>query len=199
MVRYGIHMEGTIKNLGPNPNPREVTLEWNCPEALEFCSNWDKLALANRLLYRKWTPSDRNHEMWQAVVPSAAKRIEVWYKLHIFLLSGGHFAVEKTMWRTKQRFPWPGWRSSVEKHIAKETRCAARTTAGNGRKANLQTTEAKAPFRIVAADILGPVTLAETSQAKYILMISDLFTKYVVAVPLIETTSKTVATALVEE
>ena len=63
----------------------------------------------------------------------------------------------------------------------------------------MQTIEAKAPFHIVAADILGPVTLAKKSQARYILVISDLYTKYAVAVPLKVMTAKTVATTLVEE
>ena len=58
----------------------------------------------------------------------------------------------------------------------------------------MQTIEAKAPFSIVAADILGPVILAKKSQARYILVISDLYTKYAVAVPL-----KDMATSLVEE
>ena len=78
-------------------------------------------------------------------------------------------------------------------------RCAASSTAGKGRKANLQTIEAKAPFCIVAADTLGPVTLAKKSQARYILVISDLYTKYAVDVPLKDMTAKTVATTLVEE
>ena len=63
----------------------------------------------------------------------------------------------------------------------------------------MQTFEAKAPFRIVAADILRPVTLAKKSQARYILVISDLYTKYAVADPLKDMTAKTVATTLVEE
>ena len=198
MVRHGIPIDGTIEDLGRNPFPREVAQEWKCPDALELWSNWDKLALANRVLYRKWTPSNRNQETWQAVVPSAM-RAEVLYQLHDSPLSGGHFAVEKTMSRIKQRFWWLGWRSSIEKHIAKCTRCAARTTAGKGRRANLQTIEAKAPFRIVAEDILAPVTSAKRSQTNYILVISDLYTKYVVAVPLKDSTSETVATVIVEE
>ena len=198
MVKRGIRIDGTLEDLGPNPIPREVALEWSCPEALELWSNWDQLALANRVLYRKWKPSNREREIWQAVVPSTM-RAEVLYQLHDSPLSGGHFAAEKTLSRIKQRFWWPGLRSSVEKYIAKCTRCAARSTAGKGRKAHLQTIEAKAPFRIVAADILGPVTLAKKSQARYILVISDLYTKYAVAVPLKDMTAKTVATTLVEE
>ena len=122
-------------------------------------------------------------------------RAEVLYQLHDSPLSGRHFAAEKTLSTIKQRFWWPGLRSSVEKYNAKCTRCAAR----KGQKATLKTIEAKAPFRIVAADILGPVTLAKMSQARYILVISDLYTKYAVAVPLKDMTAKTVATTLDED
>ena len=61
MVRRGIRIDGTLEELGPNPIPREVALEWSCPEAVELWSNWDKLALANRVLYRKLKPSNREH------------------------------------------------------------------------------------------------------------------------------------------
>ena len=198
MVRNGIRIDGSVENLGPNPIPREVALTWSCPEALELWSNWEHLALANRVLYKRWDPGNRGREIWQAVVP-ASMRDEILYQLHDSPLSGGHFAVEKTMSRIKQRFWWSGLRPSVEKYIAKCTRCAAWSTAGKTRKASLQTIDAKAPFSIVAAGILGPVTLAKKSQARYILVISDLYTKYAVAVPLKDMTSKIVATSLVEE
>ncbi|XP_075258359.1 uncharacterized protein LOC142350397 [Convolutriloba macropyga] len=50
----------------------------------------------------------------------------------------------------------------------------------------------------VAADILGPVSRAKTSGAKYILVLTDYFTKYVVCVPLERTTAEDVARASVE-
>ena len=45
---------------------------------------------------------------------------------------------------------------------------------------------------MIAADILGTGTLAKRSEAKYILVISDLYTKNVVALPLKDNTSKMV-------
>ena len=132
MVRNGIRIDGSVENLGPNTIFREIALTWSCPEAPELWSNWEHLAFANRVLYRKWDPGNRGREMWQAVVP-ANMRIEILYQLHDSPLSGGHFAAEKTMSRIKQRFWWPGLRPSVEKYIAKCTRCAARSTAGKRR------------------------------------------------------------------
>ena len=198
MRKHGVPVTGSWKDSGPNPIPRDEALGWNCPEALELWSNWEELSLENGILYRKWRPNNRSQQIWQTIVP-AKMRPEVLYQLHDSPLSGGHFATEKTLSRIKQRFWWPGLRASVGQYVARCPRCAARSTAGRDRRASLHQMEAKAPFRIIAADILGPVTLARRSQARYILVISDLFTKYVVAVPLKDMTAKTVATAIVEE
>ena len=51
----------------------------------------------------------------------------------------------------------------------------------------------------MAADILGPVTLAKKSRARYILVMSDLFTKYAVTETLKDMTAVTVAKAIIDE
>ena len=51
----------------------------------------------------------------------------------------------------------------------------------------------------MAADILGPVTLAKKSRARYILVMSDLFKKYAVTVALQDMTAATVANAIMDE
>ena len=193
-----LSLSDSMANLGLNPISKETALSWNCPEALELWSNWESLALENNVLYRRWRPNNRTHEVWQAVVPKEMRK-EILYQLHDSPLSGGHFAVEKTLARIKQRFWWPALRSSVEMHVASCLRCAARSTAGKPRRAELHPFEVQAPFKVMAADILGPVTLAKRSLSKYILVMSDLYTKYVVAVPLKDMTATTVATAIVEE
>ena len=114
-------------------------------------------------------------------------------------MSGGHFDVEKTLARIKQRFWWPSRKTSVEKHIANCDRCAASSTAGIKRKAELPNFSVHGAFRTMAADILGPVMLARQSKARYILVMSDLFTKYAVTVALHDMTAATVANAIKDE
>ena len=53
--------------------------------------------------------------------------------------------------------------------------------------------------RSLAADILGPVTLARRSRTRNIFVISDLFTKYAVTVALKDMTAATVANAIIDE
>ena len=51
----------------------------------------------------------------------------------------------------------------------------------------------------MAADFLGPVTLARKSRARYIVVMSDLFSKYAVTVALQDMTAATVANAILDE
>ena len=114
-------------------------------------------------------------------------------------MNGGHFGVEKILARIKQRFWWPSLKTSVEKHIANCDRCAARSTAGIKRKAELQIFSVHGAFRTMAADVLGPALLATKSRARYILVMSDLFTKYAVTVASQDMTAATVANAIIDE
>ena len=64
--------------------------------------------------------------------------------------------------------------------------------------APLQTINVGIRFSKVAADILAPVARAKASGAKYILVLTDFFTKYVVCVPPERTTAEDVNRAIVE-
>ena len=76
--------------------------------------------------------------------------------------------------------------------------CAARTTADRQRTAELSPFKVVIRFHTVAADILGPVTLAARSRAKYIFVMTDLFTKYAISVPLAVTEAKDVEKEIVQ-
>ena len=191
-----VKLNGTIEFWGENPISKDDT--WGNPEVVELWTKWEESAMSNGVLFKRWKPINRVTEVWQAVVPKSMRQ-EVCYQLHDAPTSGGHFAVEKTLARIRHRFWWPFMRSNVKRHIATCDRCAARSTAGKNRRAELQSTQVFNSYKVIAADILGPVTLASKFKAKYISVISDLYTKYVVTVPLKDMTTATVANAIVEE
>ena len=124
-----LKLNGTIGSLGGNPIPKDDGMTWGNPEAVELWTKWEELAMSNGVLFKRLKPSNRVTEVWQAVVPKYMRQ-QVLYQLHDAPTSGGHFAVEKTLSRIRQRFWWPFMRSNVERHIANCDRCAARSTAG---------------------------------------------------------------------
>ena len=198
LERYGVNLEDSHCTFGKNPIFKEEAKSWGNLEALELWSNWEDLATSNVVLYRKRKPSNRLNECWQAIIPKEMVN-EFLYQLQDSPMSGGHFGVERTLARIKQRFWRPSLKTSVEKHIANCDRCWARSTAGIKRKAEMQTFSVQGAFKTMAADILGPVTIARKSRARYILVMSDLSTKYAVTVALQDMTAATVANAIIDE
>ena len=69
LERYGVKLEDSHCTFGKNPISMEEALSWGNPEALEYWSVWEDLATSNGVLYRKWKPSNRVGERWQAIVP----------------------------------------------------------------------------------------------------------------------------------
>ena len=155
------------------------------------------MELTNGVLYRKWHVEGSNTTQKQLVVPQGLRET-VLEQLHDSKLSGCHFAFQKTLDRARQKFCWPNMRKDIERKCENCTLCQARSTAGKNRIAPLQTINVGIRFSKVVADILGPVTRAKASGAKYILVLTDYFTKYVVCVPLERTTAEDVARAIVE-
>ena len=110
----------------------------------------------------------------------------------------GHMGIHKTMENIKQRYYWPGYVSDVEKWIRECPQCQQRDHQQPNQHTPLGTIEAKYPFEKVFWDIMGP--LPTTSQGnKYILVVTDLFSKWTEAFPLKSTDSQTLATVLVNE
>ena len=192
-----LKLNGTIESLGKNRISKDDAVAWGNAEAIEPWTKWEELAMSNGVLFKRWKPSNRVTELWQAVAPKSMRQ-EVLYQLQDAPTSGGHFAAEKTLARIKQRFWELFMRSNLEQHIAKCDRCAAHSTACKNRRAEQQSTQVFVSLKVIAADILGPVTLASKSKAKYIFVISDLYTKYVVTAPIEDMRAATVANAIVE-
>ena len=65
----------------------------------------------------------------QLVVPQGLRET-VLEQLHDSILSGGHFAIQKTLDRARQSFWWPIMRKDIEGKCENCILCQARTTAG---------------------------------------------------------------------
>ena len=188
--------ESSCSPLGPNLIPKKRAVQHG-PEVVAYWSRWSELVLKNRVLFRKWFQPEKNEPHLQLIVPVSCRK-EILDQLHTSPVSGGHFKVEKTLMRIRQRFWWPFMRRGIENKLSWCLPCAVRTTAGRQRTAELSPFKVGIRFHTVAADILGPVTLAARSRAKYILVMTDLFTKYAISVSLVVTEAKDVAKETVE-
>ena len=105
----------------------------------------------------------------------------------------GHFGAKKTL---EYSFYWSGYEQDVESWM-KLMKACEQFQKCNPPQPNLPellgTLQAMAPFKILSWDIMGPLPTS-TQDNKYVLVIMDIYTKWVEAFLLKDTTTITLAT-----
>ncbi|KAL0150798.1 hypothetical protein M9458_053880, partial [Cirrhinus mrigala] len=147
----------------------------------------DQFVLTNDVLYRKRIIG--GEPLFQLVLPKAFRQVAL-TELHD---SVGHLGIERTVDLVRQRFYWPRMALDVEEKIKTCERCVRRK-AKTERNAPLVNIVTSHPLELVCMEYLS--LEPDGRGTKNILVITDHFTKYAVAVPTPDQKAKTVAKAL---
>ncbi|XP_076740530.1 uncharacterized protein LOC143418699 [Maylandia zebra] len=163
------------------------------PPALVLLRQWDRLIEREGVLYRQVHRPDGAEVVLQLLLPSALIE-QVLTHVH---QDHGHQGVERTLALLRSRCYWPGmfaevarWCQRCERcQIAKDTQPAAQSFMGH--------LLASRPNEILAIDY----TLLEPSRngLENVLVMTDVFSKYTLAVPTRDQCAATVAQVLVTE
>ena len=152
---------------------------------------WHQLAFSDEgVLMRNFR--HRNISLQVPVMPAG-------YRKALLVESHGtaHMGVEKTYDLLRCNAYWPGLQVDVQKFVTSCDRCQLHKPVGKRNKAPMQRIFTSRPMEVWAMDIVG--SLACTAFAfRYILVATDLFSKWVETVPLINQTAESVAKAFVQ-
>ena len=159
-------------------------------------SNWSRLVIENDILYRRWESEDGNRMKLQLVVPQSLVP-EILKLLYENLISG-HLGVTKTVERVRKIFFWSGLRQDVESWCRNCEVCCRQNNLRVKPRAPLVTSKVDYPGERVATDIVGPF-LKSANGSKYILVVSDYFTRWTEAFPIPNQEALTVARVFVNE
>ena len=170
-----------------------VALSSNSPLPCRVAPGLKQCFLQNGVLCRKFQGLS-NTGYTQLVLPSSLRHSALQH-LHNEL---GHLGLHKTMEAVKQRYYWPGYEGDIQKWIAECASCQQRNAPQPTAQAPLGTISSKHPFDKISWDIMGPLPLT-TQGNKYVLVVTDLFSKWTEAFPLKTTDSETLATVLINE
>ena len=129
----------------------------------------------------------------QIVVPEKLRPL-VFDQLHC---KAGHLGVHKTFEKVKDRYFWPGYGKDILHLFEKCEPCQRRNQPAPTPQAPLGTITSTYPFQKISWDIMRPLPVTEKG-SKYILVITDLFSKWVEAFPLSSTNSVTLAEILTD-
>ncbi|KAJ8014924.1 hypothetical protein DPEC_G00020820 [Dallia pectoralis] len=174
---------------------RQVELEEKPPPSLRkelpelglLLREWNKLTVLGGVLYRKRKEDAQTH--YQLVLPEALRSL-VLKSLHDDM---GHMGAERTLDLIRKRFYWPKMSAEVETKVKTCNRCIRRKTMPE-KAAPLVNIIATRPLELVCMDFLS--VEPDSSNTKDILVITDHFTKYAVAVPTPNQKARTVAKSL---
>eukprot|EP00731_Ephydatia_muelleri_P033855 Em0040g5a len=153
-----------------------------------------KTFLQDGLLCRKFRASCSDSVCTQLVVPKGHVKI-ILENLHN---ESGHLGVQRTTEKVKERFYWPGYEMDIQNWVQECQQCQKRNPPQPHPLAPLGSIKCTYPFDVISWDIMGPLPLS-TKGHKYILVITDLFSKWVEAFPLAVTDSETLASVLMDE
>ena len=154
------------------------------------------LEIKDGLLVRRMENLQEDTMSYQAVNPRNSRRAVL--KCCHDMKTAGHLGGKKTLSRVRQKFYWPGLQSDVRSYIAGCEACTRRKEPCPTKRAPMQIVRSGYPMERIAIDILGE--LPQTNKGnKYILVVSDYFTKWTEALPMPNMEACTVAKILVEE
>ena len=119
---------------------------------------------------------------WKLVVPKDDRR-KLIHENHDDVTSG-HVGVYKTYWKLRSKFYWPKMRSDVSKYIRACQTCQ-QIKPEQKAPAGLMGTRPKIsyPWQMISLDFMGPF-VRSSGGYKYLLVVTDYFSKYVLVHPL---------------
>ncbi|KAL5020808.1 hypothetical protein ScPMuIL_002107, partial [Solemya velum] len=154
---------------------------------------WEQLELSDDVLYRKWFNPATNETRKLLIVPPEMRN-EILTLAHDST-TGGHFGIKKTRDKIRQIFYWLGMRKDVTDWIKTCTICQTRKSPVPKFRAPLVNIQSSEPMEIVAIDITGPFPVTSRDN-KYILVVGDLYSKWIESYPIPDQEAKTVAQVL---
>ena len=165
------------------------------PSVRAYFLNWQQFKLIKGVLYYEWV-DDSGERSLRLLVPRKFRR-RVIQSCHEPSYSG-HQGEKRTLDRVRKNFYWYGLTVDVLHYVAACAVCGAEKRSCKRQKAPLQSYLCGAPLDRLHIDFLGPFPTSSIGN-KYILIITDQFTKWVEAYALPDQSAETTAKCLVEE
>ena len=179
---------------GIRPSSKEMVSM--SPASRHYWILWESLVIEKGLLFKKFIKRDGTGEYRQFVVPKVMKQ-EILFQMHNSILSG-HLGCKKTKEKTLQRFYWYALKEDIYLHIKKCDVCAVNKKTLKTPRAPMGSLAAGAPGDCIATDYLGPFPVTDMGN-RYILLLTDHFSKYVEVLAVPDMTAEVCATKIVNE
>jgi len=157
---------------------------------------WDSIEIIEGLIFKRFMTKNGIEEHTQFIVPLKLKEV-VLKNLHNSVISG-HLGIKKTKGKVHQKYYWYEMKEDIAIWISKCEICGANKPPPKSPRAPLGSMPVGAPLDRIATDILGPLPITPRGN-RYILTVTDYFTKWVEIFAVPDQTATTCAEIILNE
>ncbi|XP_071144097.1 uncharacterized protein [Mytilus edulis] len=176
------------------PNSKE--LEKYSAATRHYWHLWESVVKKYGLLFKQYSRRDGSGDYRQFLVPDKMKK-EVLNNMHNSILSG-HLGKNKTKEKLAQRYYWYEMKEDIQIWISQCDICGANKPPKKLLRAPLGKMPVGGPLDRLATDLLGPLPLTPRNN-RYILTVTDYFTKWVEVFPVPDQTATTCANIILND
>jgi len=185
----------TINLISTHGDYRPEDIVPNSPIQRVFFKNYGSLRIINGVLYKE--SEDEYGNVKQLYVLPSKEVTKVIDKLHASVY-GAHLGRKKTKTKVGERFYRPFLMEWVEAYLKTCESCQKIKTLTQKTQAELRIIRPTHTNNIIASDFAGPFNITPRGN-RYIQVISDLYSKYMMVLPQPNKESRTAATAIVNK
>jgi len=175
------------------PVDEMVTLS---PETRHYWVIRDSLVLVENVLYRKFQRVNETHDCLQLIVPYTLRKL-VLSRMHDSVTSG-HLGVKRTRARLALGYYWFNIKADVRVYVASCSVCDADKKPQKPPRAPMGHVRSGAPWDVLAIDFTGPFPVTPRGN-RYILVVTDVFSKYVEIIPVPNQTAEVCASMVLND
>lgn len=136
------------------------------------------------------------NQKWTLRVPASMKQRVIW-EYHDATLAG-HPGAEETIRSIREHFFWSGMNREIKRYVAQCELCICTKPLHGQPTVGLRPRSPKTAWETLAVDLMGPYPLTRKGH-RYILVVTDLFTRWVEAFPLRNAEAPTITRVLEDE
>ena len=178
--------------------PSREMVEGASKETVSYWTQWDSLRMQEGLLYREFPNLKAPHIILKQILLPVKDRRKVWTALHKDKFGGGHYGIQKSYEKVKERYYWFGMSVDLDVWGKACLECQHVKNPPQHYAAHLHPIPIGFPNERIHMDIVDPRVNTKRNN-RWILTMQDAYTKWLEVFPLKSMRAEEIADVMIKQ